>query len=189
MRSTTRIPCSSRAVIFSGIVRDEAHSVHAEQLKGLGRNFEDAAIRFVTQFKVRLHRIEAHVLQLVSAQLSHQADTAAFLLLVHQDAGALIDDALHCEFELLTAVATEGTKDVSCEALRMNADDGRRRVDVAEHERDASFDAARGRGSPGRQGSGSVMTPSKPWMRKCPQREGKSASAILLTAMEAIRRL
>ena len=102
------------------------------------------------------------------------------LLFVDQDAGAFVDDALHRQFELLTAVAAERAEDIAGEALRMNADDRGRDVDIAEHEGD---------GSPGRQGSGSVMTPSKPWMRKCPQREGKSASAILLTVTEGMHRL
>ena len=93
------------------------------------------------------------------------------------------------QFELLAAVAAQGVEDVSGEALGVDADDGRRGVDVAHDEGDGGFDAAGGAGMSSLQGSGLSTTPSKPRMRKCPQRVGKSASATLRTLSNGIVRL
>jgi len=128
-----------------GIVGDEAHCVNAQELESLCGNLEEAAVRLVSKFEIGLDGVKPLVLELVGAQLGHQADAATFLLLVDQDAGAFVDDALHGELELLAAVAAQRAKDVAGEALGMNADDGRRRVDIAEHKCDAAFYATGGR--------------------------------------------
>ena len=58
------------------------------------------------------------------------------------------------------------------------------------HQGDAAFYATNGRWIAGPAGLRlRNHVPSKPWMRKCPQREGKSASAILLTVTEDMLRL
>src|SRR6478609_4357363 len=119
------------------IVCDEAHRMHSKEFERLCRDFEDATVSLIAQLEVCLHCIEAHVLQLIGAQLGHQSDATAFLLLVDEDAGAFVTDALHRQLELLTAVAAERTEDITCEALRMNADHRRRCVDVSQYQRHA----------------------------------------------------
>jgi hypothetical protein len=47
----------------------------------------------------------------------NQADAAALLLLVNQDAGAFVADALHGELKLLAAIAAQRTEYVTGEAL------------------------------------------------------------------------
>ena len=69
-----------------------------------------------------------------------------FLLLVEQDAGALVGDAGEREVKLVVAVAAQGVEDVSGEALGVDADDGRRGVDVSEHQGDGGLDALLRRG-------------------------------------------
>ncbi len=88
----------------------------------------------------------ALVLQFVGLELGHQADAAAFLVLVEQNAGALFGDGGERELELLAAVAAQRVEDVAGEALRVDAHDGRRRVDVAHDQRDGGLDARGGRG-------------------------------------------
>ena len=136
------------------VVGDEAHGVDAEQLQCASGNFEDAAVRLVAELKIGLDGVETLILQLVGTQLGHQPDAAAFLLFVDQDAGAFVDDALHCQFELLTAIAAKRAEDIAGEALRMNADDRGRGVDIAEHEGDAALYTARGRRIAGPAGLG-----------------------------------
>jgi len=77
------------------------------------------------------------------------------------------------------AVAAEGVKDVSGEALGVDANDAWRSPRVR-----ATADSTALRvSSPG------ATRPSKPRMRKCPQRVGKSASAILVTLAKGITAL
>ena len=53
---------------------------------------EVAVICFKSQPLVGFHRIQAFVLQSVGLKLCHQADTAAFLLFIDQNPGALLGD-------------------------------------------------------------------------------------------------
>ena len=75
-----------------GIVRHQAHLGNAHQLQNFGGKLKIAAIRLEAQFLVGFDRVEALVLQRVGLQLGHQADAAAFLLFVEQDAGACVGD-------------------------------------------------------------------------------------------------
>lgn len=131
---------------FFGVVGDEADGGDVELLEHLGGEFEDAAVGFVAEFEVGFDGVEALVLELVGAELGHESDAAALLLLVEEDAGAGLGDGGEGEFELLAAVAAERVEDVSGEALGVDADDGRGGVDVAHDECDGGFDAAGGCG-------------------------------------------
>ena len=131
---------------FFGVVGDEADGGDVELLEHLGGEFEDAAVGFVAKLEVGLDGVAAVVLEFVGAELCHEADTAAFLLLVEEDAGAGGGDGGEGELELLAAVAAERVEDVSGEALGVDADDGRGGVDVTHDKGDGGLDAAEGSG-------------------------------------------
>ena len=154
--------CSSSAAIFSGLLVMRRTACTSSSLSAFAGKFEDAAVGLVAELEVGLDGVEALVLQLVGAELGHQADAAAFLLLVDQDAGAFVGDALHRELELLAAVAAERAEDIAGEALRVDADEGGAAWMSPMTSATQPSTRRQGGGSPGRQGSGSAMTPSKP---------------------------
>ncbi len=82
------------------------------------------------------------VLELVGAEFCHEADAAAFLLFVEEDAGAEGGDLGEGQLELQAAVAAEGAEDVASEALGMDADEWRGGVDVAHDQGYQAFYAA-----------------------------------------------
>ena len=126
-----------------GIVGDEADAVDAELAKDGGGEFELAVVGAEAEAFVGFDGVETLVLQFVGAELGHEADAAALLLFVEQDAGALTGDEAEREVELVMAVAAEGVEDVSGEALGVDADQRRGfGVEVAHGERDGVFDLA-----------------------------------------------
>ena len=82
------MPADSSAATFVGIVGDQADLRDAQQLEDLGGQLVFAAVGGEAQLDVGFDGIHALILQLVGLQLGHQADAAALLLLVEQDAGA-----------------------------------------------------------------------------------------------------
>ena len=84
-----------------------------------------AQVRVESQALVGFHGVGAMVLQLVSAELVEQADAAALLMLVDEQAAALLGDALERNFKLRAAIAAQAVKHVSGEALGMNANQRR----------------------------------------------------------------
>ena len=83
------------------------------------------------ELEVGVDRVHPLVLQVVGAQLVQQADPAALLGEVEQDAGALALDHRQRGLELLAAVAAQRVEDVAGQALGVHADehvvDARRR--------------------------------------------------------------
>ena len=131
-----------------GIVGDEADCGDVEEPEDFGGELEVAAVGGVAEFEVGFDGVAAVVLELVGAEFGHEADAAAFLLLVEEDAAAGFGDGGEGELELLAAVAAEGVEDVSGEALGVDADDGRvglavwaGGVEVAHDEGDCGFGA------------------------------------------------
>ena len=94
-------------------------------LENGGGELEAAEVGRVAELVVGFDRVEALILELVGAEFGHEADAAAFLLLVEEDAGAFGGDGAEGEVELVVAVAAEGVEDVAGEALGVDADDGR----------------------------------------------------------------
>ena len=84
-----------------------------------------AEIALKTELFVGLHGIGALILQLICAQLVHQADAPAFLMLVDNQASAFGRDCAQRDFQLRAAVAAKAMKDVACQTLRMNPQKGR----------------------------------------------------------------
>ena len=125
-----------------GIIREQPHACHAESLENSTWKREVAMVRLESQALIRLHGVETLVLQFVSLQLGHQADTASFLLFIDENPCTFFGDHRQREFELLPAVAAQRVKDVSSEALRVHADQRRGRLHIAHHQRDCFFDAA-----------------------------------------------
>ena len=126
--------CGFECGDFVGVIGDEADTGDAHEVEDCGRHFVGAAIGGVAQFLISLDGVAAMVLQFVGAELGHEADPAAFLLLVEKDACASFADFFERELQLEAAVAAEGTEDVAGEALRVNADERRRGVDVTHDE-------------------------------------------------------
>ena len=93
------------AADFVRVVGDEADGRDLEVFEDFGGELEVAVVGFVAQLLVGFDGIGALVLELVGAELGHEADAAAFLLLVEEDAGALVGDASEGEVELVVAVA------------------------------------------------------------------------------------
>ncbi len=129
-----------------GVVGHQADGLDPEVLEDLGGELELAMVGAVAELEVGFNRVEPLVLKLVGAELGHEADAATFLLLVEQDAGALVGDAGESEVELVVAIAAQGVEDVSGEALRVDADDGRSGLNVAEDESDGGLDVLLRRG-------------------------------------------
>jgi hypothetical protein len=127
-----------------GVIGDEANAGDAEELEDGGGHFISAAVGGVAELFVGLDGIAAVVLELVGTELGHEADAAALLLLIEEDAGAGFRDFLESKFELEPAVAAEGAEDVAGEALRVNADEGRGGVDIAKDEGNEAFDGGLG---------------------------------------------
>src|SRR5215470_1749703 len=92
-----------------------------------------------SQALVGFNCVQADVLQLVSLQLGHQTNAAPFLLLVNQNASALLADHRQSHLELLAAVAAQRSEDVASKTLRVNTHQRRRRLDVAHHQRHGAF--------------------------------------------------
>ena len=89
------------------------------------------------RLEVRLDRVEPLLLQLVRLQLVQQADPAALLRHVEEDAAALLLDPAERQLELLAAVAAERVEDVAGEALGVDAHEHVLLAgDLALHERD-----------------------------------------------------
>ncbi len=121
---------------FVRIVGDQADRGYVEQLKDTRREFEAPAVRRVPQFEVRFDGVEAFILKFVRLQLRHQSDSPALLILVEQNARASFRDHAEGEFKLLSAIAAEGVEYIAGQALGVNSNDGRGRVDVAHNEGD-----------------------------------------------------
>jgi hypothetical protein len=131
---------------LGGVIGNQAHGVDAELLENLRRELKFAAVGFEAELEVGFDRVETLVLKLIGAKLGHEADATALLLFIEEDAGARIRDQGKGEFKLLTAVASQGVKDIAGEALRVNSDKRRSAMNVAHDESDSTFDATRGSG-------------------------------------------
>lgn len=136
---------------FFRIVGDEANGGEAEHFEDCGGEFVLAAVGEVAKLEIGFDRVEALILQFVSLEFSHEADSAAFLVLVEQDTGACVSNGGEGEFKLLAAITPKRVEDVAGEALGVDADDrgfrsGLGRNDVAHNESNCRLDASCGRG-------------------------------------------
>src|SRR5262249_35429408 len=79
---------------------------------------------FVAELEIGFDGVAALVLEFVGAELGHEADAAAFLLLIEKDSGTGLGDGGEGELELLAAVAAEGMEGIAGEALGGHPDAG-----------------------------------------------------------------
>src|SRR4029453_12678891 len=127
-----------------GVVRQDPNRAQAEVGEDLVADPPLSRIGRIAELEVRLDRVEPALLQLVRLQLRKQADAAALLRHVEEDAALLRLDPLERELELVAAVAAERVEDVAGQTLGVHADeDVLRAVDLALHERDVRLAGAR----------------------------------------------
>ena len=88
----TSIPAASQCGHFFGIVGHQADGWTPSSLERFGRKFVGAAVGGEAQLDIGLDGVQTLVLQLVGLELGHEADAAALLLLIEQDAGAFGGD-------------------------------------------------------------------------------------------------
>src|SRR5437667_6020909 len=115
-------PVSLHPDDLPGIVRDEPDLVQPQLHQDLRAHAVVPKVRLKTQRQVALDGVLAFVLQLVCAQLVHQADAAPFLVQVQEHSLPGLLDHLERAMELLAAVAAKGSEHVGREASRVHAD-------------------------------------------------------------------
>src|SRR5580658_2589651 len=81
------------------------------------------------------------ILQLVRPQLSHQTDAPALLLFIEQDSRSSLADLAQRQLQLQPAIAAQRAENIACKALRMNAHQRRRSVNIPHHQRHQTLDA------------------------------------------------
>ena len=110
---------------FFGIVRKQADFLCAEFFEDFRWKFVFAGVRGKTESFVGFDRVHALILQLIGAQLVHQADAAAFLRKIKQHTARRFRNFFERKFKLRAAIAAKGIEHVAREALRMNANQWR----------------------------------------------------------------
>ena len=91
-----------------------------------GRRPEVALVAAEAQMMVGVDRIQPVILQRVGAQLVGEADAAAFLGQIEQDAAALVRHPADGATQLITAVAAQRGQEIAGEALGMQTGQRRR---------------------------------------------------------------
>ena len=71
--------------------------------------------------QVRFDRVHALFLQFVGAELVAKTDSTAFLAAHVKEHAAVLADELHGGGQLFAAIATQATKDITCQAFAMHA--------------------------------------------------------------------
>ena len=104
---------------FIWIIRKQPHLLNTQRRQRLRRQSELTMVRPEPKLLVRLDSVEPGVLQFISLQLRHQSNAAPFLLFVKQNACTLASDHRQCHFQLLPAIASQRSKHVAGQALRM----------------------------------------------------------------------
>jgi hypothetical protein len=80
-------------------------------------------------------------LKFISAQLLHEADASALLVLIEQHPCPFICNDTQGEVELIVAVTPKRVENISRRALRMNANYRRGTVDIAQNQGQRSLHA------------------------------------------------
>lgn len=126
-----------------GIIRKQADAPNAELAKNARREHVIAQISGEAEPAIRLDGVEALVLKLVGANLVHQADAAALLGQIEEQAGARAANLAERQFELRTAIAANRAENVAGETLGMDANqrDGAIR-EMAARENERAFAGA-----------------------------------------------
>src|SRR6266446_498091 len=102
------------------IVGKQANTLDSEIIEDCARQAEIPAVCLKTKCVVCCNGVKTLILQRIGLQFCHQANAASFLLFVNQETAAFCGDRSHRKFQLLAAVATERSQDVTCNALGVN---------------------------------------------------------------------
>ena len=113
--------CLLERVNLVGIVGEQAHAGHAQRFEDFAGKREIAVVGFESEPLVGFDGVQACVLQLVRLKFGHEANAAALLLLVNENAHSFFGDHGKGKLELLAAVAAQRMKNVPGEALGMHA--------------------------------------------------------------------
>ena len=124
-------------VDFLRVVCQEADVGCAEISENLCAGHVLAKVGSEAELEIRFDGVIAFVLQGIGADLIDEADAAAFLTQVDEDAPTFFGDLAHGCGELLAAVAAERSEAVAGEAFGVNAaEDGRSVIDLPHSEGD-----------------------------------------------------
>src|SRR5687767_2044381 len=97
-------------------------------------------IGFKAKVLIRFHCIVTGILKLISKELIHESDSAAFLELINQNSDSPLPDLFKRKMELIPAIASTGGENVAGQALGVNAEqDGVLAGDIAHHQGDDIF--------------------------------------------------
>jgi hypothetical protein len=108
---------------FVWVVGEKADGAHAEGFESVGSEFVLARIVGKAELAIGFDGVESGVLEFVGFELVDEADAAAFLGKIEDDASFGFGDGFQREFELGAAVAAFGSEDIAGEALRVDADE------------------------------------------------------------------
>src|SRR5215212_3864553 len=109
------------ACCLARVVREDADRRQAEVVQDLVPDPPLPCVGWKAELEIRLDGVEPAFLELVGLQLVEQADAAALLRHVEEDAAFLVRDPAQGEVELLAAVAPQRVEDVAGQTLRMVA--------------------------------------------------------------------
>jgi hypothetical protein len=181
-RSTTSTPARCSASTFSGLF--ESSRTLLTHLPGQGKV---ALVGFETEALVGLDGVETRILQLIRLQFRHQTNAAAFLLFVNQDARTLVPNHSQCHFKLLPAVAAQRVKHIAGEALRVNADQRRRGMNITHHQGNSFLDP-RGRARTGfcAKAIDPEPAPTRGKIRGCEWLKWISAHSLIIAACSRV---
>src|SRR6266700_335907 len=113
--------CVAERARLARIIGQQANAFNAMVVEDRRRDAEVSEISLEPERMIGLDRVDSRVLQLVSLQLSHQADAAPLLVLIDEQSTAFLRDRLHGELQLAAAVAAQRAKHLAGEALRVDA--------------------------------------------------------------------
>jgi len=111
-------------VHFFGIIGEQADFAGAEFFEDFGGEAVFAGVGGKAEGFVGFDGVQALVLQLIGAEFIHEADAAAFLGEIDENAAGGLADFAEGEFELGAAIAALGAEHVTGEALGMDAHEG-----------------------------------------------------------------
>ena len=112
---------SGNARNLARVVREESHFLHAEVCQNLGARTVLAQVGLEPKVEVRLDRVHTLFLQFISAELIAKTNATAFLTAHVKEHTTVFANELHGCGKLVTAIATEATKDIAREAFAVNA--------------------------------------------------------------------
>jgi hypothetical protein len=170
-----------------GIIREQSHLAHPKSFEHLPGQGKVALVGFETEALVGLDGVETRILQLIRLQFRHQTNAAAFLLFVNQDARTLVPNHSQCHFKLLPAVAAQRVKHIAGEALRVNADQRRRGMNITHHQGNSFLDP-RGRARTGfcAKAIDPEPAPTRGKIRGCEWLKWISAHSLIIAACSRV---